>query len=325
MIEFKNISKTYKVAVREGGIKNAMKSLFTRNYKIIHALNDVSFQIAEGEMVGYIGPNGAGKSTTIKIMCGILTPDSGQCVIDGRIPYKERVAHVQQIGVVFGQRSQLWWDLPVKDSFYVNGSIYGMSKKQVDDRLLFFMRWLELDYLDVPVRKLSLGRRVMCDILISMLHSPEILFLDEATIALDVFNRKKILEMISRINKELGTTLIITSHQLDDIETVCDRILLLNEGKLFYDGLLNNFLKNSQIKKVVSVQTKDLEKFKKELELIIDKNSIQISYKGSEVNLFLEREETYEKIIQFLPISQNVDTFSIRGITLEERLLLMEG
>lgn len=309
IIEVENVSMQYQI---------------NRNRKIL-ALDDISYSINSGETVGLIGLNGAGKSTTIKLLTGIIRPTEGKILIMGKDPFKKRKSICKKYGVMFGQRSQLWWDLPVKDSFYVNGSIYGMSKKQVDDRLLFFMRWLELDYLDVPVRKLNLGRRVMCDILISMLHSPEILFLDEATIALDVFNRKKILEMISRINKELGTTLIITSHQLDDIETVCDRILLLNEGKLFYDGLLNNFLKNSQIKKVVSVQTKDLEKFKKELELIIDKNSIQISYKGSEVNLFLEREETYEKIIQFLPISQNVDTFSIRGITLEERLLLMEG
>lgn len=178
MIEFKNISKTYKVAVREGGIKNAMKSLFTRNYKIIHALNDVSFQIAEGEMVGYIGPNGAGKSTTIKIMCGILTPDSGQCIIDGRIPYKERVAHVQQIGVVFGQRSQLWWDVPVIDSFELIKDIYRIDDKTYRRNLNDLTDLLAMgDLLKTPTRNLSLGQRMRCEIVASLLHDPKILFL----------------------------------------------------------------------------------------------------------------------------------------------------
>ena len=165
MIEFKNISKTYKVAIREGGMKNAMKSLFTRNYKTIHALDDVSFQIGEGEMVGYIGPNGAGKSTTIKIMCGILTPDSGQCVIDGRIPYKERIAHVQQIGVVFGQRSQLWWDVPVIDSFELIKDIYRIDDKTYRRNLNDLTDLLAMgDLLKTPTRNLSLGQRMRCEI-----------------------------------------------------------------------------------------------------------------------------------------------------------------
>lgn len=175
IIEVENVSMQYQI---------------NRNRKIL-ALDDISYSINSGETVGLIGLNGAGKSTTIKLLTGIIRPTEGKILIMGKDPFKKRKSICKKYGVMFGQRSQLWWDLPVKDSFYVNGSIYGMSKKQVDDRLLFFMRWLELDYLDAPVRKLSLGRRVMCDILISMLHSPEILFLDEATIALDVFNRKK--------------------------------------------------------------------------------------------------------------------------------------
>ncbi len=255
MIEFKNISKTYKVAVREGGMKNAMKSLFTRNYKTIHALNDVSFQIAEGEMVGYIGPNGAGKSTTIKIMCGILTPDSGQCIIDGRIPYKERVAHVQQIGVVFGQRSQLWWDVPVIDSFELIKDIYRIDDKTYRRNLNDLTDLLAMgDLLKTPTRNLSLGQRMRCEIVASLLHDPKILFLDEPTIGLDAVSKISIRKFIKQVNEDRKTTVVLTTHDMQDIEALTERVILIGKGKILLDGKYNELRKRASNNKTLDIE-----------------------------------------------------------------------
>ena len=255
MIEFKNISKTYKVAVREGGMKNAMKSLFTRNYKTIHALDDVSFQIGEGEMVGYIGPNGAGKSTTIKIMCGILTPDSGQCVIDGRIPYKERIAHVQQIGVVFGQRSQLWWDVPVIDSFELIKDIYRIDDKTYRRNLNDLTDLLAMgDLLKTPTRNLSLGQRMRCEIVASLLHDPKILFLDEPTIGLDAVSKISIRKFIKQVNEDRKTTVVLTTHDMQDIEALTERVILIGKGKILLDGKYNELRKRASNDKTLDIE-----------------------------------------------------------------------
>ena len=255
MIEFKNISKTYKVAVREGGMKNAMKSLFTRNYKTIHALDDVSFQIGEGEMVGYIGPNGAGKSTTIKIMCGILTPDSGQCVIDGRIPYKERIAHVQQVGVVFGQRSQLWWDVPVIDSFELIKDIYRIDDKTYRRNLNDLTDLLAMgDLLKTPTRNLSLGQRMRCEIVASLLHDPKILFLDEPTIGLDAVSKISIRKFIKQVNEDRKTTVVLTTHDMQDIEALTERVILIGKGKILLDGKYNELRKRASNDKTLDIE-----------------------------------------------------------------------
>ena len=255
MIEFKNISKTYKVAVRDGGMKNAMKSLFTRNYKTIHALNDVSFQIGEGEMVGYIGPNGAGKSTTIKIMCGILTPDSGQCVIDGRIPYKERIAHVQQIGVVFGQRSQLWWDVPVIDSFELIKDIYRIDDKTYRRNLNDLTDLLAMgDLLKTPTRNLSLGQRMRCEIVASLLHDPKILFLDEPTIGLDAVSKISIRKFIKQVNEDHKTTVVLTTHDMQDIVALTERVILIGKGKILLDGKYNELRKRASNDKILDIE-----------------------------------------------------------------------
>ena len=241
-------------------------------------------------------------------------------------PFKKRKQICRKYGVMFGQRSQLWWDLPVKDSFYVNGSIYGLSKKEVDRKIEFYKNWIDMSFMDVPVRKLSLGQRVISDILVSMLHEPKILFLDEATIALDVVNRKNILDMISKINRELKTTLIITSHQLDDIESVCERILLLNKGELIYDGSVRNFLKNSSVSKVISVQTTDIEQFRDDITYIEKQYGVLSMYKGTEASIFYNNEQNeYKNIANYLSSCESVETFNVRGITLEERIILMEG
>ncbi|MDP4089567.1 MAG: ATP-binding cassette domain-containing protein [Bacillota bacterium] len=240
MIEFQNINKIYRVAKRQAGLGNAVKALFSREYSLVHALNDVSFTIGDGEMVGYIGPNGAGKSTTIKIMCGVLTPDGGNCVINGRTPWKERAAHVREIGVVFGQRSQLWWDVPVIDSFELIRDMYKVDEKLFKNNLNDLAELLDLDeLLKTPARSLSLGQRMRCEIAASLLHNPKILFLDEPTIGLDAVSKIAVRQFIKKLNAERGTTVILTTHDMQDIEALTERILLIGKGRILLNGSLD--------------------------------------------------------------------------------------
>ena len=240
MIELQNICKSYKVARRSAGLGEAVKSLFRREYTRVDALSDVSFTVRDGEMVGYIGPNGAGKSSTIKIMSGVLTPDSGTCVINGRVPWKERTAHVQEIGVVFGQRSQLWWDVPVADSFELLRDIYRVDGAAYRKTLSHLTELLELgDLLRTPARQLSLGQRMRCEIAAALLHEPKILFLDEPTIGLDAVSKAAVRSFIRICNKERGTTVILTTHDMQDIEALAERILLIGRGRILLDGTLD--------------------------------------------------------------------------------------
>ena len=244
MIELTGISKSFRVYRREAGFVNAFKALFRREATVIPALDDISFSIADGEMVGYIGPNGAGKSTTIKIMCGILTPDGGECVINGRTPWRDRLAHVAEIGVVFGQRSQLWWDIPVGDSLALIGDIYGMKKSDAAASLAELTRILELDdLLKTPARQLSLGQRMRCEIAAALLHRPKTLFLDEPTIGLDAVSKLAVRAFVKRINEERGTTVILTTHDMQDIDALTERILLIGGGRLLLDGRLDDIKK----------------------------------------------------------------------------------
>ena len=240
MIELKHISKTFRVAKRNAGMGEAIKALFRREYTLVHALRDISFTIPDGEMVGYIGPNGAGKSSSIKVMSGILTPDSGECCIDGLTPWKQRKEHVQNIGVVFGQRSQLWWDVPVIDSFELLRDIYRIDpavyKRNVDE-LTELLGLSEL--LKTPTRQLSLGQRMRCEIGASLLHDPKILFLDEPTIGLDAVSKIAVREFIKKLNREKKTTVILTTHDMQDIEALTQRILLIGKGQILLDGTLD--------------------------------------------------------------------------------------
>lgn len=255
MIEFQNIHKTYRVAKRQAGFGNAIKALFSREYELVQALKDVSFMIRDGEMVGYIGPNGAGKSTTIKLMCGVLTPDSGTCVIDGRIPWKERVAHVREIGVVFGQRSQLWWDVPVIDSFELVRDMYKVGEKSYRNNLEELTQLLELgELLKTPARSLSLGQRMRCEIAASLLHSPKLLFLDEPTIGLDAVSKIAVRQFIKRLNTERGTTVILTTHDMQDIEALTERILLIGKGRILLDGSFDELKKQASERKTLVVE-----------------------------------------------------------------------
>jgi len=255
MITLQNINKSFRVAKRQAGFGRAVKALFSREYETVHALNDVSFTINDGEMVGYIGPNGAGKSTTIKIMCGILTPDSGICDIDGRTPWKERIAHVRDIGVVFGQRSQLWWDVPVIDSLELIGDMYKVDETLYRRNLDELTTLLELgELLKTPARSLSLGQRMRCEIAASLLHSPKTLFLDEPTIGLDAVSKIAVRQFIKKLNTEQGTTVILTTHDMQDIEALTERILLIGKGRILLDGSLSELRKHSSDRKTLIIE-----------------------------------------------------------------------
>ena len=252
MIRLEGINKSFRVARRESGFGRAARALFSREYETIHALRDVSFTIEDGEMVGYIGPNGAGKSTTIKIMCGILTPDSGKCDINGRTPWRERIAHVRDIGVVFGQRSQLWWDVPVWDSFDLIRDIYKVDAQEYKRNLDELVTLLDLaEILKTPTRNLSLGQRMRCELAASLLHSPKILFLDEPTIGLDAVSKLAVRQFIKNLNAQRGTTIILTTHDMQDIEALTQRILLIGKGRILLDGSLEELKKSSSQRKTI--------------------------------------------------------------------------
>lgn len=239
MITLSNISKTFKVVKREKGATAAFKALFKREYKYVRALDDVSFHVAEGEIVGYIGPNGAGKSTTIKVMSGILVPDSGACEIMDFNPWRDRRQYVRNIGVVFGQRTQLWWDVPISDSFDLLKDIYKIPESEYLRNLGMLTETLDLSgFINTPLRQLSLGQRMRAEIAASLLHSPKILFLDEPTIGLDAVSKLAVRHFIKTINNEKKITVILTTHDMNDIDALTDRVILIGKGRILHDGSL---------------------------------------------------------------------------------------
>ena len=288
-IEIKQISKTFKVAKKRSGLKESIKSFFKREFIEVKAVDDISFSIEEGEIVGYIGPNGAGKSTTIKILSGILIPDSGECQIDGMTPWKNRVRYVKKIGVVFGQRSQLWWDIPAEDTFDLLKDIYEIPEEEYQATKEDLINKLNLqDIINIPVRQLSLGQRMRCEIAASLLHKPKILFLDEPTIGLDAVSKQIVRDFIKKLNKEKKITVILTSHDMADITALAKRIILIGKGHVLYDGSLKKLQNKYETEKYVSIKTNDTltirnkgiknkVKTKNGYDLVISTNEISIS------------------------------------------------
>lgn len=255
IIEFEDVCKTFKVYDRQQGKWSFFKNIFMRKYKKVHALQNISFKIEEGDIVGYIGPNGAGKSTTIKIMSGILTPTSGSCRINGMIPWKNRREFVKKIGVVFGQKSQLWWDVPVIDSFYLLKDIYKIPNDEFDETLKLLDSVLNLkELLGRPLRQLSLGQKMKCELAGSLLHRPKILFLDEPTIGLDAITKLAVRDFIKFINKEWNTTIILTTHDMNDIEALTNKIILIGKGKILYQGSFSKIKNKYSSSKTIEVE-----------------------------------------------------------------------
>ncbi|PKK94318.1 MAG: sugar ABC transporter ATP-binding protein [Tenericutes bacterium HGW-Tenericutes-6] len=301
MIKVNHLSKEFVIYEKESGLKGVFKSFFNAKKIIKKAVDDVSFSIEQGEIIGYIGPNGAGKSTTIKMLTGILTPTSGDIIVDGLIPYQKRTQNAKKIGVVFGQRTQLWWDLPLGESFTVLKEIYQIPDDLYEERLNYFKEiFLLEEFIKQPVRQLSLGQRMKADIVASMLHNPKLLFLDEPTIGLDVIAKENIRKTILDLNKRYQTTVILTTHDLSDIEMLCDRILLIDQGKIIYDGNIELIKERYGSKKIISFELKSKD----------DINKIDTS-------IFLKKDPDFQYTIEDHKITfiYNKQKISIKDIT----------
>ena len=298
MIEVRNVTKEFKKTIKDPGLKGSLKSLVHKKVETVKAVDDISFSVAEGEILGFIGPNGAGKSTAIKMLTGILTPTEGQIVINGQVPYKNRKKYVKEIGVVFGQRTQLWWDLPLTETFTVLKEIYQIDDKAFKDRMDFLNQVLELDpFINSPVRTLSLGQRMRADIAASMIHNPKVLFLDEPTIGLDVVVKDNIRKAIAEINKNEKTTIILTTHDISDIELLCKRIVMIDKGKKVYDGALDKMKEKYGKMREIHINLKsaaDMDKLElaakfnlegDDLEIKVDGNKAVVKFNSSKVQV----------------------------------------
>ena len=313
-IDVQNLRKEFKAYSSRTGLKGAFRDLFTRNYKVHRAVNDINFTVKQGEMVGYIGENGAGKSTTIKMLTGILTPTSGKIIVNGMNPHKERERFVQTIGVVFGQRSQLWWDIAVQESFRLLKKVYKVSDADYDSHMNHVIKTLDIEpLLDKPVRKLSLGQRMRCELAAALIHNPPLLFLDEPTIGLDVLVKLKIREFLKEINEKYNTTILLTTHDLSDIEALCDRVIMLDEGKIIYDGALRNF--KEQWGEGKEIQFQFLENVDVEALKAVT-SGIDVRWEQSEESFIATLEDQDELISQ--TIAKVVASFKIRDIKINE-------
>ncbi|MBC5792513.1 MAG: ABC transporter ATP-binding protein [Nanohaloarchaea archaeon] len=266
LIRAENLSKTFKIYQQGEGVKGYLKNFFKREYEEVKAVEDLNLEINEGEIVGYIGSNGAGKSTTVKMLTGILKPSEGEIEVNGRNPYEERKKNAMDIGVVFGQKTQLWWDLPVKESFRLLKEIYEVTDEDYDKRIEEFDEVLQLsEFWDQPVRKLSLGQKMRCELAAAFLHHPKIVYLDEPTIGLDIAVKERIRDFIRKMNREKDTTVMLTTHDMDDIEDLCERVVVLDGGKKIYDGQLDSLIDRFTSRRLV-MDVKNPEEFKLTIE-----------------------------------------------------------
>lgn len=318
MIEVNNLVKEFKKPIRGEGISGMVKTLFSTKYEVKTAVNNINFTINEGEMVGYIGSNGAGKSTTIKMMCGILNPTSGSVKINGLEPYKKRKQVAQNIGVVFGQKTQLWWDIQLVESFKVLKEIYQISDDEYKERMEFLEGVLGInEFLKQPVRTLSLGQRMRADLAASLLHNPKVLFLDEPTIGLDVLVKEKIRVAIKEMNRKYNTTVILTTHDMADIENLCSRIIIIDEGNIIYDGDLLSIKNKFGDLRTVTIELRDriesineLNTFEGNVSYSLDELELTVNFDALKVNF----EEVMNHVIQHI----HMKDMKLKEISIEE-------
>jgi ABC-2 type transport system ATP-binding protein len=316
IIEVKDLRKEFKSYSSRTGLKGAFRDLFTRNYHVLRAVNDISLTIKKGEMIGYIGENGAGKSTTIKMLTGILTPTSGEIQINGMNPHKEREKFVRTIGVVFGQRSQLWWDIAVQESFRLLKKVYKVSDQDYNEHMNHVIDTLDIGpLLDKPVRKLSLGQRMRCELAAALIHNPPLLFLDEPTIGLDVLVKLRIREFLKEINQKYQTTIMLTTHDLTDIEALCERVIMLDEGNIIYDGALHDLRRNWGEEKQIEFE------FSFEISLVdLQKvtNHLQVEwFQGEHSNVWIAQIQDEETVMSEV-IGKIVAAYKIKDISIKE-------
>lgn len=316
MIRADNLVKTYKISLQQDGILGTLKSLYARKYKVITALNNISFQIQKGEAVGFVGPNGAGKSTTIKILTGILKPESGTAKVLGLNPLKERTTLARSIGVLFGHRTQLWPDLPLIASYRLLKAIYGISNQTYKKNLDYLSEMFSIQtLLDQPVRKLSQGQRLRADLIAALLHDPQILFLDEPTLGLDLLAKERFLELLRTVNHSMGVTILLTSHDMDDIVKVCSRIIMVNEGLKIVDDTLENIQRKYNLEKEIHVlmqqpiQKKDFERIPLDVIHFNDRTLIL---------RFPTEKLTFQNIMELLSPIGNIQDIHIREKNIED-------
>lgn len=313
-IEVKNLSKTYDYYKKDPGLKASIVSLFKREKLFTKAVDEISFNIEEGELVGFLGPNGAGKTTTLKMLSGILHPTSGEAKVLGFTPWKREKKYQRQFALVMGQKNQLWWDLPAMESFILNKEIYEISDYDFKKNIDVLVQLLDIkDILDVQVRKLSLGQRMKCELVAALLHNPKVLFLDEPTIGLDVVAQKNIRDFIKHYNKEKKTTIILTSHYMEDIKQLCKRVIIINFGKIVYDGSLNDLIKKYAPYKMLTITFSEEVKMK-ELERF---GQIQ-RFSPYSVVLKVERDEVKDKAKDILSSELAVDDILIDEVEVDE-------
>ena len=314
MLEVSNLTKEFKVQLRSEGRFAAAKDFFNPQYQTKLAVNDISFQIDDGEIVAYIGPNGSGKSTTIKMLSGILTPTSGEVRVNGIIPYENRKKNAQQIGVVFGQRTQLWWDIPAKESLNLMRYIYKTPDKDFRENMETFCDILDLrEFLDTPVRQLSLGQRMRVELCASLLHNPSILYLDEPTIGLDIVVKKKLRAFLKEINREKGTTILLTTHDISDIEHLCQRVIVIEKGSVKYSGSLDNLKHIYGNRESLTVKLENAVQLPAEvlpgLEITTQEDGITVSYDSNIMNAMevINRISEYARIIDFKVLGMEIE------------------
>ncbi|HRU98732.1 MAG TPA: ATP-binding cassette domain-containing protein [Ruminococcus sp.] len=319
VIQIRNITKEFKVLNRREGLKGSIKDLFSRDYKTVRAVDNISMNIQQGEIVGYLGPNGAGKSTTIKMMTGVLEPTSGEILVNGAPPYKNRSKNAQEIGVVFGQRSQLWWALPLIESFRILKDIYCIPDKNYDEMLSLYQSLVDMEpILHKPVRQMSLGQRTLSDILAAFLHDPKIVFLDEPTIGLDVAMKAKIRTLIHELNRQKNTTVILTTHDMGDVDALCRRIVIIDKGKMLYDNDIEHLKGFFGSYRTLKIRVNgELKEHSEKIAKIVPQFSVSADEEWISVLVDEEKSKVME-VLQLLQQSEEITDMQLEEISTEE-------